>query len=63
MTAPREPRDELREAAHRLAMLVLQSKAYNDPDTRDAVDDVLLLTTPRLQTLRARLAHPEQEAE
>jgi hypothetical protein len=36
---------DLREAAYRLAMLVLQSERYQqDPDARQAVDDVLALT-------------------
>jgi len=40
--------DLLKDAAHRLAMYVLQSEAYQkDMDTRDAVDGVLALVMPR----------------
>ena len=39
---------ELKDAAHRLAMYVLQSEAYQrDMDTRDAVDGVLALVMPK----------------
>ena len=42
------PVDLLKDAAHRLAMYVLQSEAYQrDMDTRDAVDGVLALVMPR----------------
>jgi len=37
----------LREAAHALAMLALQSERYReDPDYRDAVDDLLASISP-----------------
>ena len=40
--------DLLKDAAHMLAMYVLQSEAYQkDMDTRDAVDGVLALVMPR----------------
>ena len=35
---------KLEEAAHRLAMMVLQSAAYLCPDMKDATDDVLAIT-------------------
>ena len=39
---------ELKDAAHRLAMYVLQSEAYQrDMDTRDAVNGVLALVMPK----------------
>lgn len=37
--------NELAEAAYALAMRVLQSDAYQDPDIRDAVDRVLSLSS------------------
>lgn len=44
----------LSDAAYRLAMLVLQSERYQqDPDAREAVDDVLVLTLPAKRDPRA----------
>ena len=48
MIIEESPVERLRDAAHKLAMYVLQSEAYQkDMDTRDAVDGVLALVMPR----------------